>query len=541
MIRLRPRRFHVFITTIVVSFLTGCATPDRWDIFEPDPEEKPETTAVERSEVTVSEVAIEAPPPEPLPAGPLELSLEGAVMMTLERNPDLRIQELNPVIAGAFEQIQRGVFDPELFVDFAYAETSASETDRATLSQFSVESEDYDGVAGVRQALPTGTDLELAIGQDRNVSNRTPEQQSARVGLTMTQQLLRGFGPAVNLASIRQAEFDTLASEFELRGYIEALVADVELAYWNFVLAKERIAIFERSRDVARKQLEDIQERIEVGALSRNEAAAASAEAALREQELIDARSFLEQQRLRLLLLVSPQSETWHEIEVIATSPLETDAPPVQNVGERIRLALQSRPDLKEARLRRQRDELDVIVTRNGLLPRLELFANLGRSGYADTLSESVERLDGRDYDLTVGVSLTHFIGNRAAEARNIIARATYRQAGEAIENLRELIRFDISAAINELERARQQISASTETRRFREEAAEAEQERFSVGTSTALDVALAQRDLLASEIEEVEARIAYQTARIQLYLAEGTLLERRGLALPAAPSSRRF
>jgi len=76
------------------------------------------------------------------------------------------------------------------------------------------------------------------------------------MGLSVTQALLRGYGAAVNLIDIRQAELDTQISLYELRGFIESLVSDVETAYWQYVLASRSIIIFERSLEVARQQLE---------------------------------------------------------------------------------------------------------------------------------------------------------------------------------------------------------------------------------------------------------------------------------------------
>jgi outer membrane protein TolC len=120
--------------------------------------------------------------------------------------------------------------------------------------------------------------------------------------LSVTQALLRGFGPAVNLVSVRQAELDTVASLYELRGFSEALLADTEIAYWNYVLAGLEIEIFERSLAVARQQRDEVELRIEVGILPEVEAAAARAEVSSQEQALINARSLLEENRLRLLM-----------------------------------------------------------------------------------------------------------------------------------------------------------------------------------------------------------------------------------------------
>jgi outer membrane protein TolC len=462
---------------------------------------------------------------------PLKLTVESAVFTALQNNRDLRIQQYEPVIAGAFEKIERGVYDPELFAELSRTEEKSSETARSTGSQFQVDGTDEEAAAGIRQRIPTGTELALSAGIERNTSSRTPEQQTARFGLTVTQQLLRGFRPAVNLAGIRQARLDTLASHAELRGFTEGFVADVETAYWQYVAASESIDVFQKSLDVARTQLDEIESRIEVGDLPRNEAAAAQAELALRKQDLIDAQSFLNERRYRLIRLIYPDLPAHRMREMEAVSRPEIAPEPALVSDERIQLALQSRPEIEEAEFRMERNELETVVTRNGRLPKLELFINLGKTGYADTFRESFRNTDGPNYDFTIGIALSHALGRRDAKARDLIAQTSLLQAEEALANLRTLVRFDVLLAVNEVERSRKQITASADTRRYREQSVQAERDRFEVGSSTALDVALAQRDLVESRINEIEARVAYQIARIRLYLAEGTLLDRRGLA----------
>lgn len=464
----------------------------------------------------------------------LTLTIEDAVFLSLRNNRELAIQQSNPVIAGAFEQIERGTYDPELFASLIDSRESALETARSTGSQFETDRNDTAGEVGIRQRLPTGGELEATVGSGRNKSNRTPEQQFARVGLTLTQQLLRGFGPSVNLARIRQAALDTEASKAELQGYTEALVADVEMAYWQYVAAREAINVVQQSLELAQTQLEDVEARIEVGALPKNEAAAARAEVSLSRQALIDAQSYFVQQRYTLIRLIYPDLPPHRMRELDATSKPRQDLSPEPDIDERIALALQSRPEIEEAQLRFRRRELETVVTRSGLLPKLELFINLGKSGYADTFSESFERMDGPSHDVTVGLQFSQAIGNRSARARDMIALTTLQQSEEALANLRDLVRFDVLLAINELERARKQIAASADTCLFRAEILQSEQDRFEVGTSTSLIVARAQRDLVESQINEIKAHVAYQIAVVRLYLAEGSLLDRRGIRVGA-------
>jgi len=465
-------------------------------------------------------------------AGKVTLSVEQAVMLALHNNRDLQVRQLTPVIVGRFEEIERGRFDPELFAEIESFEERSSETSRSSGEQFNVSGSETGGIAGIRQDLPSGTTLEATIEQQRSISNRAPEQQTARVGLSVTQSLLHGFGPAVNLASVRQAELETRASIHELRGFTEAMLADAEIAYWHYVLAGDEIAIFEESLNLARRQLEEIELRIDVGLLPEIEVAAARAEVALREQALIDARSQLEERRLRLLRLINPGGEARFDLQVAAVSEPDIEPETITNLRERLSLAEQARADLAEARLRLRQNRLETVVTRNGMLPRLDLFIALGEAGYANTFGESLRDIDGNTYDLSVGVRLSHFLGNRAAEARNLAAYASRRQAAEAIANLRQLVHLDVRLAVNEVERTRQQIDASRATRVFQEQTLNAEKERFDVGSSTALQVAQAQRDLLRARIAEVEAVVNYRQAMVRLALAEGSLLERRGIRL---------
>jgi outer membrane protein TolC len=514
----------------------GCVSPDRWTVFDnlyssethdsegpADPVELPETVQPQLIEEPASTFPAE---------GPIDLSIEQATMLVLKNNRDLHVRQLNPVIAGTFAQIERGVYDPELFAELEYGEERANETSRSTGTQFSVVGSDTTAAAGIRQELPTGTAVEAAVEQDRSISNRSPEQQEARLGLSITQSLLQGFGPAVNLARVRQAELGTVASMYELRGFTEALLAETEKAYWNFVLANKEIEIFEQSLAVAQQQRDEVELRIEVGILPEIEAAASRAEVARREQLLIEAHSVLEERRLRLLRLINFPPDGRLDLMIKAVSRPELIPDSIADLSDRIRLAEKMRPDLNEARLRLQQNRMETIVTRNGLLPRLDFFIALGQTGFADTFSKSFRELDGNTYDYTVGVRLSHFLGNRAAEGRDLAARSSRQQSVDALENLQQLVRLDVRLAVNEVERARKQISASRITRILEEETLQAEKERFDVGSSTALLVAQAQRDLLASLIAEVKAVVSYRIALVNLNLAEGSLLERRGVVL---------
>lgn len=138
--------------------------------------------------------------------------------------------------------------------------------------------------------------------------------------------------------------------------------------------------------------------------------------------------------------------------------------------------------------------------------------------------------MDEDTYDFSAGIRLSHYLGNRSAKGRYEAAWAERQRAAAAVENLDQLAGLDVRLAANEAARAAKQISASAATRQLQEKALQAGKERFAVGAGTSLLVAQAQRDLLAARIAEIEAVVECRIAMVRLYLAEGSLLERRGI-----------
>ena len=194
-------------------------------------------------------------------------------------------------------------------------------------------------------------------------------------------------------------------------------------------------------------------------------------------------------------------------------------------------VGLNQRPDIKQALLQIERGEMDVIRTRNGLLPKLDLFVRLGNSSYAHSFSSAADE-DGDDTTWTVGLQFEYALGRRAEKAEHQYAQLSVMQTQHALENMRQLAQLDVRTAYVEVKRTSEQINASAATRELRDEVLRTEEEKFRVGTSTALLVSQARRDLVTSQIAEVEAVVAYRKALLQLYRADGTLLDRREITV---------
>lgn len=481
--------------------------------------------------------ALETRRPSASPGSALELTMAGAVLMALENNRSLMVEQLTPRIRKTLEDQEAAVFDP--VVEGSLSGESADSRRPPGSRPDALNTDDFSGEIVLRNYFPSGTTVALEASARTAASNLYEDRFSeARLGLSVTQPLMRGRGESVNRVRLRQAGIDTALSAYELRGFVHSLIAQVENAYWEYGLAQRRIEIVEESLKLARQQLSDTEEMIRVGVLAESELAAVRAEVAVQLQGLINAKSAFETARLELLRLLNPPGENrWRREVKLVHEPTLPEAR-LDDVETHVAGAHRSRPEINQAKLEGKRGDLEVIRTRNGLLPKLDLFITLGKSGYADAFVKSFGDITEENYDAAAGVTFEFPIRNRDAVARHQRALLDRLQTEKAMLNLYQLVDLDVQKAYIEVNRSREQIAASTATRKLQEEKLRIETEKFRVGRSTNLLVAQAQRDLLESRINEVQAVVAYLNALTALYRFDGSLLERRGIEAPGGEAA---
>jgi len=460
----------------------------------------------------------------------LRIRLQEAVLLALERNPDMAIQRLDPGVTKSYADEERAVFDPIL--------TASATRDKTKLQRFlgsrpepfemTTTRMQYD--IGLSETLPTGTSISADVALSGSISSIYTDQFSGNIGLTITQSLLQGFGIGVNLADLRKARLDMEISQEELKAVAEELVANVEKAYWNLYLKAEEISIQKKSHELANRQLQETLERVAVGKLPELELASVRAEVANRQELLIDAESEYEQARLAFLFLLNPEEESiWSVLPIPMDMPfIPADTLDALSIHEQ--LGMKYRPDLQQARLALQKGKLDIVRTKNGLLPRLDVFITVGKTSYANTFREALPDIQSPFYNMNMGATFNFPVLNRQSRAQLRRARYSKEQLELSLTNMERLVQWDIRSAYIEVLRVRQQIEATRVTRELQEQNLDAELEKFRVGKSTNLQVLQVQRDFTASQLDEIHAMVGYLNALIDLYLMEGSLLERRGI-----------
>ncbi|OHB68621.1 MAG: hypothetical protein A2Y77_15600, partial [Planctomycetes bacterium RBG_13_62_9] len=467
---------------------------------------------------------------------PLKIDIERAILLAMENNRSLIVQRMNPDISRTIEQEELAVFDPVLSGQLAQRRAVGERLSRGGSGTESSVVDTINGVVSLDKLFPTGTVVGLDATSDYTDSSLYEDTfVTNRLGISVTQALLQGRDIRANLARVDQARIDTQISEYELRGFTEVVVEAVESGFWDYALAKKQIEIYTNSLNLAQQQMEETQERIKIGSLAETELAAAKAEVALRRENLINARSTMNTKRLILLRLLNPSEVINWDTDIVLQYQTSLPDTPLDPVEAHVQVALRMRPDLNQARLQVRRNELEVVRTRDGLLPVLDVFAEFGKTGFAETFSDAVDNFDGPGYDVRGGLAFAFPAGNRAARALRTRSVATKQQSIKALENLVQLAQVDVRIAYGEANRTHEQITATAATRASQEEKLRVETEKFRVGKSTSLLVAAAQRDLVASQIAEIQSIANYLKALVLLYRLEGSLLQRRGIAAPGS------
>jgi len=462
------------------------------------------------------------------------LTLPGAILLALERSPGLRVERLGAAAQATLPEEARAAFDPRLSASVSHGESTQPTTARQSALEVTGtgvrRARDDQGRVELTQPLPTGTELTVSADTSRNRTNFSPEEFGSRLEIGMNQPLLQGLRPSVNLARIRRAENDAAVGRYAFVAAVEDFLAGLEAAYWELSFARRAWGVRTESLQLARQLLVDAETLVEAGKRPAVELAAARAEVAAREEALGDARASLAAAQIALLRRLVPREDLPWEAPLEAVD--EPEPPPSPEAPERsVAGALARRPDLLQARLELANGELEVVETRDGLLPRLDFFASYARTGRETTFGRAWAQTTEKGYaDWRVGLSLEHVLGQRAEGARARRAEFHRQRAEAAVENLALGIQAEVRTAAVELERLRRKVDLAAVTAQARAEETAAEQARFGAGRATAADVLQAESRQREAELSWHRARTDARRAAAELLRVEGRLAEARGV-----------
>lgn len=512
---------------------------------------------------------------------PRPITLTESIALALEHNTGMQIQALNPISAAAQVRRAYSQFDPELFGDTAKRRTNSPVQ---TISPFtnadpfndsdqpSLFSDQVDWNAGVRKRLLTGGLLSGQWNNARLSSNPTvvnlvnPDYVTS-LNLSLTQPLLRDFGWRFALLVVDVAQIGEEQAYQVYKAQVAGLVENVERAYWTYVLAIENVRVEVRGLELAKELLRQNQSRFNVGSLPRTSVLESEAEVARREANLVTSSALERIARDNLRALINARQDDGEALIMIEPADKPGVTATVFDLDESLQVAYMQRPELLAARANVDGRRVERKIAENRLLPRLDLVGSIGLNGLGGSdaglvaptptvppgqptptpgafsfipnpqvlggYNRSLELLtDGRYYQYLIGAQIVIPLDNAAAEADFAQAKVNAEAARLTLRQTEENVTLEITQAVNNLKALLRRIDATRVARELADENVRNQQARYDVGLATTKDLIDFQDRLTQAYRDEITAVATYAIELARLHFAEGSLLDRRNVAL---------
>jgi outer membrane protein len=519
-------------------------------------------------------IVAEAPTGVGGPLSPVVTNPASATSVTLGTNVSTNALELgalgepqtNLSIQGTIPQSSGTpvpVFDPSVIGLLNWTHQTTPQTTTFITGTPSLIANSTAANAGIVQSFSTGGQVGLNFDNTRQSlnslrTNYTPYTGSS-LGLTVTQPLLRGFGPSLNRRFIRIAANNQKITSLLFQQQLIATVYGIIRLYTDFVALYEDVKVKQESVTAAEKLFSDTKAQVEEGTLAPVEMTRANAQVFSTRQDLINARGLLEEQQAILKNLLTRTGNADPEVRaatIIPTDPLDIpEKEEIRPVQDLFAEAAARRPDLGQADLQIQNSQIGLKGSRNAVLPEVDLVGIVQNNGLAGVLNPFVanpdptfaggygavlDQLFTRKYPTYgVGVQVTLPIRNRIAEADLARDEIQLRQSQVRLRQLQNQARLEVEDAVIAMRRARASYEAAVKARQYQQESLEAEQMKYEVGASTAFFVIQYESLLAQAKSTEVAAKSAYVKARAALERATGTILEAHQITFDAAVKGR--
>jgi len=467
----------------------------------------------------------------------LALTVDNAVRMALDNNPDFLVALVRARAATAGIDEAESAFDPVLNVDASWSEGRPPFFSGNPFSGFPVglQTASNDALSvttSLSKRFLLGTNVTVVWQEARrkteNVFSLNPSYTPS-LSVELVQPLLRGAGIGVNSLAIEIAEANARLEEANLAITLLDGVVAVEQAYWNLVAAEANLRSAKRQLDSSIRLLEDTRKRIRLGASAELDIVIAQSGVAQSRESLILTSNALEASRDQLLRLVRPSGDPtkWDVFLVPLERPMEVDEPAL-DLGRSLNLARARRPEFYQAELSIENARRTLALRENEALPSLDVVGTFREDGLGGQHHSAWTSLaSGRFYSWSAGVRVNLPLFLRAERARERAAKLQLEEAEASLSVLESQVVLELRGALRDVRAARAQLATSRASRILAARQLEGTRLKVIKGADAVPRDELEDLAALSSaETREIQARVNYRMAITRLRRAEGGLLE---------------
>jgi len=513
------------------------------------------------------------------------LTLREALAMALENNKDIEVARHNVKIAEFDFKGAHGVYDPRL------SSSSYFERIENPISSFlsggtngSTTTSDFTANARLEGQTPMfGGNYRLDFSSIRQTTDNqfvplSPQYPTA-LTFNYTQPLMRGLRFDNNRRQIEIAKKNLSLTDAQFRQRAIETITSVQRAYWDLVFALRNLQVQKDAVRDSRAQLEHNQRMVTEGSLAPIDVVAAEAQVAGFEQSLFSALEEVSrsENNLKNLIAVNRQADLW-SLSLVPTDSVDLASPNI-SLPEALKTAMDNRPELQQATVAGEINQIDQKYFREQTKPGIDLVGNYGMVGLAGELSstainpitssnvalrdrvnllsqmaglqplpvtisqfspdllggygKSLENLAANRFNnFRVGVQISLPLRNRTAEAQLGRSLVEGQRIATQREQLEQSIQVDVRNALQTVRSAEARLRAAGIARRASEQQYQSEQRKLDAGQSTVFLVLERQTALTAARGNELRAQTDLNKAIAEIQRATGNALTTNNIAV---------
>jgi outer membrane protein len=488
------------------------------------------------------------------PVNPMPLALHDVLRMLLEENLNVAANRLPPQVAQYLIETYFRPYTPTLHISAAGTRGTTPSTSQLNGATSLLQlTHSYN--VGVGQTLNTGTSYGVDLFLNRASSNNSfllyNPSWLGTARISVTQHLLQNRGSIVNDHSIRIAQNNHQISESQFEQQMMDIVAQAESTYWDYVYSIEDMKVKQQSVDLAQKTLADNRTKVEFGIMAPVDLVQAESQVANTQDAMVVSTYSSHQTEDQLKKLITRQSDPGR-LQAKLTPidamrhPSAMDVVPAEQA---IQIALESRPEMKQAELVVKNAVVDTQYTHNQTLPVLDLTAAYTQTGLGGVqrlrsalggstvvglvpggIGDALGQVFTPDYKTySFGFNLQIPLSNKSAKSDYDRAVSSKQLAQAQSDALAQQIALEVRNALNQVEMNRAHIESAGKAREFAQRTLDAEQQKLDLGVSTLFFVLQAQTNLAIAQTNEIQALVNYNKAVVVYDRATGqTLLHNR-------------
>lgn len=427
------------------------------------------------------------------------LSLEEALRLAIEQNPTILDACDGAAVAESTLDIAESAFDTRLSAN----SRSGLGTDTQTNQVTSI---------NLDKRFSFGTDVRLSAG----TSSTQDGFYRSFAGVTISQSLLRGFGPLVTTEAVTGAEAGLATARRAADATREQVLLDVIGAYYG-VLEQAALLEIAQTAEARAMQLERMaREQRSRGLATEIDVYELETRAASAQSAALEAEANLETARDDLRVLLDLELDA-----PVHVRDRSIPAPPKLSEKELLALAIDQRRDLIEARSAVEIARRRADIAERRLLPDLRVGVNVSQVGRGEGFDDSLG-LDESVVSLVLSADLP--FTRREAESQLNIAELGFTRAKRTLARLEKAASREIRHATRQLQILEKRATLQEREVAAAVKAANIARVRFERGYNTGAELLQVQESILRAQRAQVQLRVTRLLESLRLRLATGSL-----------------